>query len=341
MNIEKYRDKGVVGLANLGNTCFLNSCLQVLIHTYELHDLVDRAKYNREESNLLNEWVELRNLMWSGRMGGVVSPNKFVHHVQTTARDKNRDIFTGWVQNDISEFLFFLMDCFHTILARKTQVKISGNAENDRDVLAIECFRLLESIYQKEYSEIMDLFYGIYMTTIISSTGETVHSVRPEHYFILDLQVFFNGRMFSNIYECFDLFTDRELMSGENAWFNDKTGEKEDILKGVSFWSFPKILVITLKRFSGNGSKIENHIDFPLENLDLTKYVKGYNPESYIYDLFGVCNHMGGAMGGHYTSCVKNMVGQWFYYNDGQVSTIENKYGVVSPNAYCLFYRKK
>ena len=40
-------------------------------------------------------------------------------------------------------------------------------------------------------------------------------------------------------------------------------------------------------------SKITDLIDFPLENLDLSEYVKGYHSDSYKYDLYGVCNHVG------------------------------------------------
>lgn len=343
MDLTKYENKGYVGLANLGQTCFLNSCIQVLNHIYEFHDLLDNVKHvNKEkvDTTIFNEWIELRNLMWSG--AGTLSPNKFVYHIQQIARQKNRDIFTGWVQNDITEFLLFLIECIHNSISRHIALKINGTPKNSVDKLAITCYELLQSIYTKEYSEIMDLFYGIYVTMITDPTNNIIHSIKPEHFFVLDLQIFTGNRLNTNIYECFDLFTMPESMSGENAWFNETTGQKEDILRGVSFWSFPKILVITLKRFSPDGSqKLNNIIQFPLENLDLSKYVKGYQPTSYVYDLFGVCNHMGGVSGGHYTSFVKNATNQWIHYNDSSIELVQNPEIMISPSAYCLFYRKK
>jgi ubiquitin carboxyl-terminal hydrolase 8 len=343
MNLSKYENKGYVGLANLGNTCFLNSCLQVLNHTYELHYLVDTKKHSNADISdyiILNEWTELRNLMWSGN--GTISPNKFVFNVQQIARKKDRDIFTGWVQNDITEFLLFLVDCFHNSLSRKITLKISGKPENSTDTMAIACYDLLKTVYSKEYSEVMDLFYGIYVTTITNPQTNHTHSIKPEHFFVLDLQIFLQDLACPSIYECFDIFTSPESMSGENAWFNENTGKKEDIRRSVSFWNLPKVLVITLKRFSPDGTqKINNHIDFPLENLDLSKYVKGYNAASYKYDLFGVCNHMGGVSGGHYTAFVKNVLGQWIHYNDSSIEILQDPKMVVSPMAYCLFYRKK
>ena len=334
---------GLVGLVNLGNTCFLNSCLQVLNQIYELQTILENANPKAPDSPdtiMLKEWLELRQIMWSGN--GSLSPNKFVHMVQHVATIKNRELFTGWAQNDITEFLLFLIECFHTSISHKAKIQINGNPENDVDKRALICYELIQSIYAKEYSKILDLFYGIYMTEIIHDNGQQILSTKAEHYFVLDLQIFYNNTVCGNIYECFNLFIMPELMTGENEWFNEQTGQKQTVNRQVNFWNFPNILVITLKRFSPDGvRKLQHLVDFPLEDLDLSKYAKGYQSTKNIYDLFGVCNHSGGVLGGHYTAFVKNQEGVWYHYNDQMIELINNPQTVVSPAAYCLFYRKK
>jgi ubiquitin carboxyl-terminal hydrolase 8 len=342
-SITKYNGKGYTGLANLGNTCFLNSCLQVLNHTYELNELFDSKLTIKEisDSELLNEWNELRTLMW--KSNGIISPNKFVYGVHKLAMEQKKDIFTGWAQNDMTEFLFFMINCIHSSISRKILMKISGKPENSKDKIAIKCYNMLNEIYTNEYSEIMDIFYGIYVTVIKTVDNKKILSIKPEHYFILDIPVFshINGEL-KNLYEGFDNFTEIESMSGENAWYNEKKDEKEDINKQIQFWNLPQILVISLKRFSPDGSEKLGHlVSFPLEGLDLSKYVIGYNSESFVYDLFGVCNHIGSVIGGHYTSFVKNADDIWVHYNDTSVEKIEDINEVISPMAYCLFYRKK
>jgi ubiquitin C-terminal hydrolase len=131
-------------------------------------------------------------------------------------------------------------------------------------------------------------------------------------------------------------------MGGENAWFNEKTGEKEEINKVTTFWNLPKVLVICLKRFSTDGRrKLQHLVNFPLTDLNLAKYVKGYNAKQYVYDLYGVCNHFGGVQGGHYTAFAKNSDGKWLHYNDTSVEIVPNELQIMSTSAYCLFYRKK
>jgi ubiquitin C-terminal hydrolase len=186
----------------------------------------------------------------------------------------------------------------------------------------------------------MDLFFGIYMSELTSKDGSNVHVIKPENFFILDLPVLDGNVIATNIYECFDFFTKTEYMDGENAWFNEMSGQKEDIKKRITFWNLPKILVISLKRFSPDGTqKLNSLIQFPLENLDLSKYIKGYNASSYKYNLYGICNHSGGVMGGHYTSFVKHIDDQWIHFNDTRVEIVNSPETMITPLAYCLFYR--
>ena len=70
-------------------------------------------------------------------------------------------------------------------------------------------------------------------------------------------------------------------------------------------------------------------------------YVVGYDKESYIYDLYGICNHSGGVFGGHYTASIKNANDKWYNFNDATVTHISDESKLVSPQAYCFFYRKK
>jgi ubiquitin carboxyl-terminal hydrolase 8 len=343
MNFNKYENKGLSGLANLGNTCFINSCMQIISHTYELNEILDIDSFhkklkNKYDSVLLLEWNNLRNLLWSNNC--IVSPGKFIKTIQKLAQIKNKDMFTGYSQNDLPEFLLFVIDCFHNSLSREIKMNISGQVENETDTIALQCFEMIKNMYTKEYSEIWNLFYAVHVSEICNLETEKRIKIIPEPYFMIDLPIPQNNKSPSLI-DCFDHYVEGEILEGENAWFNDETKEKINIKKKIQFWSFPNILVIDFKRFNFRNQKNQILISFPLDNLDLSKYVIGYKKNSYKYELYGVCNHSGGVLGGHYTSYVKNANGKWYHFNDTSVSEVGIIDSIISPKAYCLFYRKK
>jgi len=341
--VEKYKDKGLSGLANLGNTCFINSCVQLLSHTYEFHNFLENGSYkkrlqNKPDSLLLVEFDELRKMLWSDNV--IISPGKFIKTVQQVAEIKDREIFTGYSQNDSQEFLLFLMDCFHNALSREVIMKINGIPENETDEIAKLCFEKIKTMYSREYSEVWNLFYAIHVSEIQSTREDRILQRTPEPYFMVHLPIPSDIKS-PTLYNCFDLYVEGDVLEGENAWFNEKTGQKEEVKKKISFWSFPTVLVIDLKRFNNRNQKNQILVDFPLANLDLSKYVIGYKKEEYVYDLYGICNHSGNVFGGHYTSYVKNANEKWYHFNDTSVSEVGLTDSLVSAKAYCLFYRKR
>jgi len=341
---------GLTGLANLGNTCFINSCMQVLSHTYELNDFLDKdgGKYkdklsvyhNKEyllDSKLLVEWDNLRKLMW--QKDQLISPGGFVKAIQCVAREKNRDIFTGYAQNDLPEFLLFILETFHNGMRREVDMVITGKIKSKKDEMAKSCYEMMKTMYSKEYSEMLDIFYGIHVSQIVQNNK--VVSIKPEPYFIVDLQMPEKGG--STIHDCFKRYCEGEKLEGENGWFNEKTKNIENAERKIVFWSLPKVLVIDLKRFRPDGRKIQMSIDIEVDELDLSDFVEGYENKNCKYELYGVCNHSGGTMGGHYTATVrtkKEIVNEWHLFNDTNVSKV-NFDGKNNTSGYCLFYRKK
>ena len=284
------------------------------------------------------EWDNLRKILWSNNC--IVTPAKFLNTIQKLAQIKGLELFTGFSQNDLPEFLIFIIDSFHCALSRKVEMNIIGNEVNETDKIAVKCFEKIKLMYSNDYSEIWNMFYGIHISQLKTITSNESVSMTPEPYFIINLPIPSNNKS-PSLYDCFDLYVEGEVLDGGNKVFNEKTKEYEDMRKNISFWSFPTILVIDIKRFNSQNRKNQVLVTFPLENLNLSKYVVGYNKDSYVYDLYGVCNHSGNVLGGHYTSVVKNANGKWYHFNDTSVSEISLDTQIITPKAYCFFYRKK
>uniref|UniRef100_A0A2P2KY21 Ubiquitin carboxyl-terminal hydrolase n=1 Tax=Rhizophora mucronata TaxID=61149 RepID=A0A2P2KY21_RHIMU len=111
-----------------------------------------------------------------------------------------------------------------------------------------------------------------------------------------------------SLFSCLEAFLTEEPLGPDDMWYCPSCKEHRQATKKLDLWTLPEILVFHLKRFSYSRylkNKLDTFVDFPIQNLDLSKFVKGGDGESYIYELYAVSNHYGGLGGGHYTAFAK------------------------------------
>ena len=156
------------------------------------------------------------------------------------------------------------------------------------------------------------------------------------------------------IYDCLSLFTKREKLDKENAWYCSKCKDHKEAFKTMELYKLPEILIFHFKRFKTNrirsigpfywasgNQKNTSLIEFPVNGLDMKKYALSANEKPLIYDLYAVSNHYGDLSGGHYTAFCKNSVNkQWYEFDDTKITPISEK-SVVSKAAYLLFYSRR
>ncbi|XP_038627846.1 ubiquitin carboxyl-terminal hydrolase 19 isoform X4 [Tachyglossus aculeatus] len=154
--------------------------------------------------------------------------------------------------------------------------------------------------------------------------------------------------------QCLNLFTKPEVLAPEEAWYCPKCKQHREASKQLMLWRLPNVLIIQLKRFSFRSfiwrDKINDMVEFPVRNLDLSKFCIGQKDDHQLptYDLYAVINHYGGMIGGHYTAYARlpndknsqrSDVG-WRLFDDSTVTTVDESQ-VVTRYAYVLFYRRR
>jgi ubiquitin carboxyl-terminal hydrolase 8 len=317
---------GKTGLCNLGNTCYLNSTLQIMSHIPELNNYLN--KYNPEKYNniidkhLVIEWIELYNLMWSKDC--IISPKRFLFFLRELSFKKNA-LFSGNDQNDAVEYFYFVIDCFHNSLNNTDNLKLSKtNYKNINDAI---------DLYEKTNSSIIHrLFSSFIINNYINEETHAEEFNKIETNFTIEL-IIPNINENISIEQCIEYTFKTESMP--DLWLDDKTNTRKKLKKNTKICYLPQILVLHLKRWDYTLRKNNKLITYQ-SNIDMYPFTMYNNAESCNYELFGIINHQGSVMGGHYYAYIKNN-NQWLMFNDMNVSKVSN---IMSSDNYCFFYRK-
>ena len=89
LNKKKYKSKGLSGLTNMGNKCFMNSILQCLSNTLKLTDYFLSCKYRDDDPDQMNKrkkeyyivlsYLNLLINMWETNQ--IIKPKSFVQNL--------------------------------------------------------------------------------------------------------------------------------------------------------------------------------------------------------------------------------------------------------------------
>ncbi|KAJ8626189.1 hypothetical protein MRB53_019496 [Persea americana] len=148
-----------------------------------------------------------------------------------------------------------------------------------------------------------------------------------------------------SLFSCLEAFLKEEPLGPDDMWYCPTCKEHRQATKKLDLWRLPDILVVHLKRFSYSRylkNKLDTFVNFPLSNLDLSKYVmrKDATPQPYMYELYAVSNHYGGLGGGHYSAYAKLIKeNRWYHFDDSLVSPVTED-AIRTSAAYVLFYRR-
>ena len=152
------------------------------------------------------------------------------------------------------------------------------------------------------------------------------------------------------LYNLLDNHIKPELLEDDNKWSSPYANKLVNAEKCNLIWDSPKVLIILLKRFEytyTGATKLNNIINFPFNDLDITPYLHANHVSKYKkYNLFAVNNHtnfsnygFNGISFGHYYSYCKNYSnGKWYNYDDDKVTEIDED-KITTKHAYMLFYR--
>jgi len=354
--------RGQLGLANVGNSCFLNSTVQCLAGTSKLREYFSQSaklkdgriihkfekdlqlskptKDNKTEgkSKLTRYWALLLKSLWTAERKRI-NPLPFYQQLAIVADESNKELSFGGTQNDFQEFLILLLEALHDSVSRETNMSVIGEDKNDMDRVDRMAYDNYIINFEKDYSIFVELFTGqIHTKTTGMACGHSSEICDPIQFFPIvvpegsdpvDLEVILKN------------YTSEITLDGDNKWYCDKCKEHVDATSKISIWKLPPYLIISLGRYQYVPSlhKRNTPIKYPLQNLDMNPYYCGFESNSLKYNLYSVGIHLGNPYFGHYIALRKNPDENWYQFNDEHVSRISPS-AVVTPGAYCLFYQR-
>ena len=174
MDQSYFVKKGLCGLENCGNTCYINTITQCINNDREFIKYFLTEEYkedvNKSNSYPLNEFIEITKNLYKENTH--ISPMNYLMKIKNLAyKDPCYQELIGSGQADSQEFLQFFLEKLHEQLKYNIDCAISGESENETDTIALQAYKAWNNYFTiNGYSKIIEQFYGQEYSNITSST---------------------------------------------------------------------------------------------------------------------------------------------------------------------------
>jgi len=290
------------GLNNIGNTCYLNAGLQMLIQNKDFCDII---LYYAKDSQLIDTFAQFINNYYNTTSDRPISPIEI-----KKVLDEQCKIFTGYDQQDSTEFIIYLLDIIDTEIKKiDSESKSIGSIFGITINIRVKCKLLacLKEYYTKENNNVL----------------------------LLDINSDINS-----LDDAYNLFKQAERLESDNAYFCENCNDLRIASKRNIINTWPDYLFIFLKRYScvNNGNVNNEEITIVKNNHPVV-----INIDWRDYSLQGAILHYGTLDGGHYVYVGKQENGKWYVFDDSVHFEISSETELIRHlmNAYWLCYKKR
>jgi ubiquitin C-terminal hydrolase len=367
----------MIGLINLGQTCYMNSVLQCMSNLFPITNYflnpkkIEKLKQHftflgqKEDSLLCFAYKELIENLWKGPFNKPYSPIKFKNILQ-----KLNPLFSNNTAGDSKDFFNYLIMQLHNELngieinPASQKIKSLGEDAQVDPFNKEQVFNSFMSSFASNYSIITCYFYGVTQGQFecqmcknkLMQKGINLSPTKYnfESFFYLEFPLdevrkyvaklnnnlqYYQNINEVNLYDCFNYHQKLSTIIGycEKCKRNDCQINTLNLIYSPS-----QILVLIFNR--GIGKQFKVKINFE-EKLDLNKIEKK-NTNQY-YELQGVVKHFGeNSANGHFIAYCRSAVpmyhNNWYCYNDQTVTQVNDWKDIIDTgDTYILFYYLK
>ena len=336
----KNLEPGLIGLNNIGATCYMNAVLQCFSNVKRFREYIlkfyDQLNLEKDSNYRLSfAFAEVLKNLWQILTENSYSPE----HFKKVIGDMN-PLFAGIAAKDSKDLILFMLEKFHNEMnVNEKNTQNSEISEQDEKDLNAVYNNFTSNYEKKNLSIISQEFYGYNNTqTTCCYCNVTTHNVAIFNMLffplkkVLDFKKNFDNTV--SILDCFDYSQEFD----ENYPFYCKYCriENSKSYSQTVLIDAPQTLIINLNR--GDGKQFNVNIVFD-EYLNLQNYVKNQNSVK-LYELIGViCLHGESGTAGHFIAFCKNSDNKkWYKFNDAFVD--ESNFDEVKSSGmpYVLFY---